>query len=51
MAEENVNTKSYDDDGFFFTCEDFGGRFDDSFLAYTFLFLKWRSTCYTNSTS
>ena len=35
------------DDGFFLTCEDFLGKFDDSFPAFVFfcfVFLKWRST-------
>ena len=29
--------------GFFLACEDFGGKLDDSFHAFAFFFLKWRS--------
>ena len=32
-------------EGSFCTCEDFGGRFDNSFPACTFFFIKWRSIC------
>ena len=31
--------------GFFLACNDFGGRFDDSFPDCAFCFFKWRSAC------
>ena len=36
-------------DGFLLACEDFGGRFDDSFPACAFIFLSGDQLAHTNS--
>ena len=43
----SMHTLSHDGDGFFLTCHDLGGRFDNSFYFLSFfgIFCKWRSAC------